>query len=193
MIYYLGQFVSLEQGAKLIEEEYDYIFRVRTDVLFATPDLYDNENDYKQDKELFYHRLYNREQGIFCKYGDLQIWEGAYNTHDKIDTPTDNMSLFSSGVNEKEFRKQLLQTLSDVGCERDHQPLKRTTYEQFSFLNNKIYAKKRASKCDVYNSKKQYLHMKDWYIVGSGPEMLRSIKQYINTIIIIYFKMFRFS
>jgi len=159
LIYYLGQFVSLEQGARLIEEEYDYIFRIRTDVLFATPDLYDNENDYKQDKELFYHRLYNREQGIFCKYGDLQIWKGAQDVS---------------------------------GDHTDHQPLKRTTYEQFSFLNNKIYAKKRASKCDVYNSKKQYLHMKDWYIVGSGLEMLRSIKQYINTIIIMIEKSRKF-
>ena len=30
--YYLGQFVSLQEGGKLISEEYDYIFRIRTDL-----------------------------------------------------------------------------------------------------------------------------------------------------------------
>ena len=149
--YYLGQFVSLQQGANLIEEEYDYIFRIRTDVLFVTPDLYEKEQSYKVDKRLFYHRLYKKERGIFCKFGDLQIWEGA----------------------------------KDVsGDHTDHQPQKRTTYEEFSFLNNKIYAKKRnKSHCDIYDPETQYLHMKDWYIIGSGNEMMCSMKQYLATII----------
>ena len=153
--YYLGQFVSLERGAKLIKEDYDYIFRIRTDVIFATPDLYEDENDYIKDKRLFYHRLHKKEQGVFCKFGDLQIWEGARNI---------------SGSNDKE---------------EDHQPKKRTTYEELSFINNQIYAKKRRQGgADVYNSKTQYLHMKDWYILGSGEELLWSMKQYITTIII---------
>ena len=132
---------------------------MRTDVLFVTPDMYEEERFYKSDKQLFYHRLYNREQGIFCKYGDLQIWEGAQDVS---------------------------------GDHTDHQPLNRTTYEQFSFLNNKLYAKKRAGKCNVYNSRKQYLHMKDWCFVGSGEDMLRSIKQYINTIMIMIEKSRKF-
>ena len=89
---------------------------------------------------------------MFCKYGDLQIWEGA----------------------------------KDVSNNHtDHQPINRATYEQFSFLNNELYAKKRnKSDCDIYNSKTQYLHMKDWYIVGSGEEMLWSMKKYIDTILV---------
>jgi|10_taG_2_1085330.scaffolds.fasta_scaffold06571_6 hypothetical protein len=150
--YYLGQFVSLDHGANLIEEDYDYIFRIRTDLLFVTPDLYNNERDYITDKKLFYHRLHKKEKGIFCKFGDLLIWEGA----------------------------------KDVsGDHTDHQPIKRPQYEQFSFLNKKIYAKRRNKGInDIYNPKTQYLHMKDWYILGSGQEMLLSMKQYINTIII---------
>jgi hypothetical protein len=157
--YYLGQFVSLQQGAELINEEYDYIFRVRTDVLFVTPDMYEEERFYKSDKQLFYHRLHRQEKGIFCKYGDLQIWEGAKDPN---------------------------------GDRSDQQPIKRTTYEQFSFLNNELYAKKRGGNCNVYNSKKQYLHMKDWYLVGSGADMLWSIKQYINTIILMIDKSRKF-
>ena len=152
LIYYLGQFVSLEQGARLIEEEYDYIFRIRTDLLFATPDLYEDKRFYKSDKQLFYHRLEKKEKGVFCKYGDLQIWEGAKDVSDN---------------------------------HTDHQPINRVTYEQFSFLNNNLYAKKRnKSDCNIYNSKTQYLHMKDWYIVGSGEEMLWSMKKYIDTILV---------
>jgi hypothetical protein len=184
--YYLGQFVSLQQGAELIDEEYDYIFRVRTDVLFVTPDMYEEERFYKSDKQLFYHRLHKKEKGIFCKYGDLQIWEGAYNTHDRIETPT------SEGVNNEEVRKEVLGALSELGAFEDHQPKKRTIYEQFSFLNDELYAKKRGGKCNVYNSKKQYLHMKDWYLVGSGADMLWSIKQYINTILIMIEKSRKF-
>ena len=150
--YYLGQFVSLEQGANLIEGDYDYIFRIRTDLLFATPDLYEDKRFYKSDRQLFYHRLEKKEKGVFCKYGDLQIWEGAKDASDN---------------------------------HTDHQPINRTTYEQFSFLNNELYAKQRnKSDCDIYNSKTQYLHMKDWYIVGSGEEMLWSMKKYIDTILV---------
>tara|TARA_R100000008_G_C3587565_1_gene173745 strand:- start:5842 stop:6948 length:1107 start_codon:yes stop_codon:yes gene_type:complete len=160
LTYYLGQFVSLELGAKLINEEYDYIFRIRTDLLFVTPDLYEDKTFYKKDKRLFYHRLEKREKGIFCKYGDLQIWEGA----------------------------------KDVsGNHTDHQPQKRTTYEELSFLDNKMYAKKRNSgECDIYNPKTQYLHMKDWYIIGSGDEMLWCIKQYVTTIMIMIEKSAKF-
>ena len=161
--YYLGQFVSLQQGAELIDEEYDYIFRVRTDVLFVTPDMYEEERFYKSDKQLFYHRLHKQEKGIFCKYGDLQIWEGA----------TD---------------------ISDSGDEEEnHQPKKRTNYNTFVVQDNKIYGKKRVtSECDVYDPRTQYLHMKDWYLVGSGQDMLWSIKQYINTIMIMIEKSRKF-
>ena len=58
--YYLGQFVSLERGASLIEEEYDYIFRIRTDVLFATPEFYQNIDEYTKDKQLFYDNIYKK-------------------------------------------------------------------------------------------------------------------------------------
>ena len=177
--YYLGQFVSLQQGAELIDEEYDYIFRVRTDVLFVTPDMYEEERFYKSDKQLFYHRLHRREKGIFCKYGDLQIWEGARNANDEIETPTNT-------------GQTLLTWGAEFGAWEDHQPIKRTIYEQFSFLNDELYAKKRGGKCNVYNSKKQYLHMKDWYLVGSGADMLWSIKQYINTILIMIEKSRKF-
>ena len=34
----------------------------------------------------------------------------------------------------------------------------------------------------LYNPKTQYLHMKDWYILGSGKEMLHSMKNYFDTI-----------
>jgi len=150
--YYLGQFTSLERVANLVEEDYDYIFRIRTDLLFATPDLYEDKRFYKSDKQLFYHRLEKKEKGVFCKYGDLQIWEGAKDVSDN---------------------------------HTDHQPINRVTYEQFSFLNNNLYAKKRnKSDCNIYNSKTQYLHMKDWYIVGSGEEMLWSMKKYIDTILV---------
>ena len=156
LTYYLGQFVSLELGANLIDEKYDYIFRIRTDLLFVTPDLYDDPTYYEKDKRLFYHRLEKREKGIFCKFGDLQIWEGARDVS---------------------------------GNHTDHQPIKRTTYEQLSFLNDKMYAKKRSQgDCDVYNTKTQYLHMKDWYILGSGEEMLWSMKNYITTILIMISK-----
>jgi len=147
--YYLGQFTSLERVANLVEEDYDYIFRIRTDLLFPTPDLYQDERMYRSDKRLFYHRLEKREKGIFCKYGDLQIWEGA---EDKSDNHT------------------------------DHQPKKRKTYEELSHLNGNLYAKTRKGGCDIYNPQQQYLHMKDWCILGSGVEMLRSMKNYFNTI-----------
>ena len=118
--------------------------------MFVTPDMYEDERFYKSDKRLFYHRLEKQEKGIFCKYGDLQIWEGA---EDKS------------------------------GNHTDHQPKKRTTYEEFSVLNEKLYAKKRSKgDCDIYHPKTQYLHMKDWYILGSGKEMLRSMKSYFDTI-----------
>ena len=148
--YYLGQFTSLERVANLVEEEYDYIFRIRTDLMFVTPDMYEDERFYRSDKRLFYHRLEKQEKGIFCKFGDLQIWEGA---EDKS------------------------------GNHTDHQPKKRTTYEEFSIIDEKLYAKKRnKSSCDIYSPTTQYLHMKDWYILGSGKEMLKSIKNYIDTI-----------
>ena len=34
----------------------------------------------------------------------------------------------------------------------------------------------------MYNPKTQYLHMKDWFIVGSGEDMLLAIDQYLETI-----------
>ena len=148
--YYLGQFVSLQEGAKLIEEEYDYIFRVRTDMMFVTPDMYNEQRFYNSDKQMFYHRLLKGEKGIFCKYGDLQIWKGAKDSN---------------------------------GDRSDQQPEKRTVYESFTNLNDELYAKKRDGKCHTYDPKKQYLHMKDWHLVGSGKEMLLSIKNYINTIL----------
>ena len=148
--YYLGQFVSLQEGAKLIEEEYDYIFRVRTDMIFVTPDMYNEPRFYKTDKQMFYNRLLKGEKGIFCKYGDLQIWQGVTDPN---------------------------------GDRSDQQPEKRKVYDSFTNLNDELYAKKRDGKCDLYKPKKQYLHMKDWHLVGSGPEMLLSIKNYINTII----------
>jgi len=167
LAYFLGQFVSLEEGAKLIQEEYDYIFRIRTDVLFVTPDLYKNKKQYLNDKQLFYHRLYNNEKGIFCKSGDLQVWEGTYcNTNSKIILDDEELS---------------------------YEPIKVTNYNSFSFKNNKLYANnprndagmlQSSSESNIYNPKTQYLHMKDWYILGSGQEMLLSMKRYINTIII---------
>ena len=148
--YYLGQFTSLERAANLVEGDYDYIFRIRTDLMFVTPDMYEDERFYRSDKKLFYHRLEKQEKGVFCKFGDLQIWEGA----------------------------------RDVSKNHtDHQPIKRTTYEQFSILNDTLYAKKRGKgDCEIYNPKVQYLHMKDWYILGSGKEMLHSMKNYFDTI-----------
>ena len=167
LTYYLGQFVSLEKGAKLIQEEYDYIFRIRTDVLFVTPDLYKNKKQYINDKRLFYNRLYKNEKGIFCRSGDLQVWEGTYsNTSSKI--------------------------ILDPGA-LSYEPQKVTNYNSFSFKNTKLYANnpredasmlQGSNKSNIYNPKTQYLHMKDWYILGSGPEMLLSMKQYINTILI---------
>ena len=195
LTYYLGQFVSLQEGAKLIEEEYDYIFRIRTDVLFVTPDLYKDKKQYLNDKQLFYHRLYNNEKGIFCKSGDLQIWEGAYNSHDRIETPgiySTPPRLGATSLDAKKLRTQILGALSDAGAEEDHQPIKVTNYNSFSFKNNKLYANnpredsgmlQKSNKSHIYNPETQYLHMKDWYIVGSGQEVLLSIKQYINTII----------
>jgi len=163
LTYYLGQFVSLQEGAKLIEEEYDYIFRIRTDVLFTTLDLYKNKKEYTHDKRLFYDALYNNKKGIFCKYGDLQIWEGAYNTDSRV----------------------WLEEVYKV--EEDHRTKARTNYDSFTLLDNKIYAKPRpgslCTKLHEYNYKTQYLHMKDWYMVGSGPEMLQCINQYLRTII----------
>ena len=181
--YYLGQFVSLQEGAKLIEstgEEYDYIFRLRTDVLFVTPDLYKNEKQYINDKRLFYNRLYKNEKGIFCRPGDLQVWEGSCQSND--------MSFDS---------------------EPDYGPIKRRYYNSFSCANNEISADKphksiddigkRAKVLDrmpnesnKYNPTTQYLHMKDWVILGSGPEMLLCMKQYINTIIYMIKKSKRF-
>ena len=160
--YYLGQFVSLQEGGKLISEEYDYIFRIRTDLLFVTPDLYDNEKQYYTDKNLFYEKIHNKEKGIFCKYGDLQIWEGAYS-------------------NQQWNMPQTGQTLS-------HQPITVTNYSNFICNNGKVQANLRPLsegilKPNIYNPKTQYLHMKDWYILGSGNELLLSIKNYINTII----------
>ena len=148
--YYLGQFTSLDRVANLVEEDYDYIFRIRTDLLFVTPDMYEDERFYRSDKKLFYHRLEKQEKGVFCKFGDLQIWEGA---------------------------------VDKSGNHTDHQPKKRTTYEEFSIIDEKLYAKKRnKSSCDIYKPTTQYLHMKDWYILGSGKEMLKSMKNYIDTI-----------
>ena len=64
-----------------------------------------------------------------------------------------------------------------------HQPKKRTNYDAFLVQDNKIHAKKRAtSEYDVYNPQTQYLHMKDWYILGSGNEMLQCMSCYITTI-----------
>ena len=155
--YYLGQFVSLQQGANLIEEEYDYIFRIRTDVLFATPDFYQNIDEYTKDKQLFYDNIYKKEKGIFCKFGDLQIWEGARNISSESDE------------------------------EENHVPKKTTNYSKFIFTNEKIIAKRRLDvkpvpKDETYNPKTQYLHMKDWYMLGSGKDMLQSMKYYLSTI-----------
>jgi len=181
--YYLGQFVSLQEGAKLIEstgEEYDYIFRLRTDVLFVTPDLYKNKKQYINDKRLFYNRLYKNEKGIFCRPGDLQVWEGSCQSND--------MSFDS---------------------EPDYGPIKRRYYNSFSCANNEISADKPHKSIDdigesakvldrmpdesnKYNPATQYLHMKDWVILGSGPEMLLCMKQYINTIIYMIKKSKRF-
>jgi hypothetical protein len=155
-MYYLGQFVSLQQGANLINEKYDYIFRIRTDVLFATQDLYKNKKEYIHDKQLFYERVYNNEKGVFCKYGDLQLWEGAYNNQEAV---------------------------PEAGVEEDHQAITTNICDSFIFKENKMYIKPRYDSMSTYNSKTQYLHMKDWYILGSGPELLRSIKNYITTII----------
>jgi len=156
LMYYLGQFVSLQQGANLINEKYDYIFRIRTDVLFATQDLYKNKKEYIHDKQLFYERVYNNEKGVFCKYGDLQLWEGAYNNQEAV---------------------------PEAGVEEDHQAITTNICDSFIFKENKMYVKPRYDSMSTYNYKTQYLHMKDWYILGSGPELLRSIKNYITTII----------
>jgi len=181
--YYLGQFVSLQEGAKLIEwegEEYDYIFRLRTDVLFVTPDLYKNKKQYINDKRLFYNRLYKKEKGIFCRPGDLQVWEGSCQSED--------MSHDS---------------------EPDYGPIKRIYYNSFSCANDEISADKPhtsiddigknpialgalANQSNKYNPTTQYLHMKDWVILGSGPEMLLCMKEYINTIIYMIKKSKRF-
>ena len=157
--YYLSQFVSLEEGAKLITEEYDYIFRIRTDLIFATPDLYENEKQYDKDKKMFYEKILLKEKGVFCKFGDLQVWEGAY-SNQQFNLP------------------QPGQTLS-------HQPIERTICSNFNIINNKLHYNLRDKNTDpiIYNAKTQYLHMKDWYILGSEKELLLSMKNYINTII----------
>jgi len=174
LTYFLGQFVSLQEGAKLVEEEgeeYDYIFRLRTDVLFVTPDLYKNKTDYLNDKQLFYNRIENLDKGIFCRTGDLQIWEGSCHSDDV-------------GVKNK-FG------LPNYG------PKERIFCSKFKYANNKMTARPHKSsitkklhtsnskntKSYTYNPETQYLHMKDWFMVGSGSEMLLSMKQYVNTII----------
>ena len=116
---------------------------------------------------LTYNRLYKNEKGIFCRAGDLQVWEGTYsNTSSKI--------------------------ILDDGA-LSYEPQNVTNYNSFSFKNNKLYANnprqdagmlQGSNESNIYNPKTQYLHMKDWYILGSGPEMLLSMKQYINTILI---------
>lgn len=154
--YYTGQFTSLERVANLVEEEYDYIFRIRTDLIFATPDLYNTKRDYFYDKRYFYDKMLNGQKGVFCKYGDLQIWEGA---EDK------------SGNN------------------TDHQPKSRKTYESITYLNNNFYGKRRnLGISDIYKSDTQYLHIKDWCILGSATEMLKCMKSYIQTIIDMVYK-----
>lgn len=87
LLYYIGQFSSLERVANLIDKDYDYIFRIRTDLLFVTPDLYPTTEHYLQDKRFYYNKMLNDQKGIFCKFGDLQIWEGAV---DKSGNNTDH-------------------------------------------------------------------------------------------------------
>jgi len=190
--YYLGQFVSLQLGANLIEEDYDYIFRIRTDLLFITPDLYTENRLYEYDKKLFYSKLYEKRKGIFCKFGDLQIWEGAKDVAKEINLTNDMARTFSDGRTEKE----------QCNAEPDHQPIHVKNYQSWLCVENKIYAKKegvfqytgadenfnyennlfKANDTHMYNPKTQYLHMKDWYMVGSGEDMLLSIDQYLETI-----------
>lgn len=149
--YFLGQFVSLNLGANLIKEEYDYIFRVRTDTLFPVVDLYDNTQEYERDKNIFYHNIFNKkEKGVFCKYGELQQWVGAVDVS---------------------------------GNHTDHQPEVRNTCEHITYLQDNFYFRRRdKSGCSVYNPNKHYIHLKDWYLFGSAPEMLTCMKSYLNTI-----------
>lgn len=156
LLNYIGQFTSLKRVANLVEQKYDYIFRIRTDLIFATSELYDTKRDYYYDKRYYYDKMLNGQKGIFCKYGDLQIWEGA---EDK------------SGHN------------------TDHQPKSRKIYESVTYVNNNFYSKRRnLGISDRYRAATQYLHIKDWCILGSATEMLKWMKSYIQTIIDMVYK-----
>jgi len=113
LVYFLGQFISMKLGFKLLDDykkqnkkKYDVVFRIRTDLYFV-PQI--NQSIIREKFDHYIYPVMRIREGIVCTPGSLRTWIGFVQkrdseTGDLLTTkPCEDTILYSTEYFKKRF------------------------------------------------------------------------------------------